>query len=376
MVTRYVLTFTRVSCHARLSSIRTGTLSDYQYPIYVQIILSDKSDCLDMGVSYHDNKTLSVGAGAFIPPELFSDILLFVSYDDRRHEVQERFRREEKPLNDFDADEMNKQIDEAGPTYALKTCSLVCLHWANQCRRYMFYERTLTICSFEDAQTFRHYSTLGSARLTPIYHLVQFVAVWQNYRDARSLIDVVFLPGIRHKLQQLHLDGAAQHRDGPLKSASSMLHRHLPNFSTISPSISAYSSLSMVDFFFPSFSYVAKFLRHFRDTEYFYFESLRWNTRSVAQLMEFAKPAGRHREDISIRAKCCTDNLALCLQTAVMFPDHTLRMVHEWDRHWITNAMECLRECCRYEPAYGEFLTRYSLDCCKSLSPFHLVNRY
>lgn len=81
---------------------------------------------------------------ADLPPELFPIILEYIGTDNRG-ELQ------------WDKDR----------TRELKTCSLVCLDWANRCRVHL-YRQCIVIKSLTDLVTLEAYAVTGSARLVPL----------------------------------------------------------------------------------------------------------------------------------------------------------------------------------------------------------------
>ncbi|KAI0347643.1 hypothetical protein BDW22DRAFT_1349676 [Trametopsis cervina] len=131
--------------------------------------------------------------GADIPQEIFPEILRWISIDDRKWEVERRFDKNwTVPMLDI-------TLIVSAPPFTLINCSLVSVYWANQCRRYMFRDKMVTIFSYQDACAFRYYATLPNSRLTPICDLVQQISVRQSGLADRSFLHLLHLRSTQGK---------------------------------------------------------------------------------------------------------------------------------------------------------------------------------
>ncbi|KAI0089689.1 hypothetical protein BDY19DRAFT_943826 [Irpex rosettiformis] len=102
-----------------------------------------------------------------IPPELFNEILFHVGYQ-YRHKLW----HDTITLGKTGIRRMYKGI---------VTCSFVCRHWANQCRRHLFSGARLLISSSDEAETFIKYAA-GCPTLVPVHTLIEGIEVVQRYR--------------------------------------------------------------------------------------------------------------------------------------------------------------------------------------------------
>jgi hypothetical protein len=280
------------------------------------------------------------GAGTILPPELFPRVLQYVSGDDRRIEAHERFLKSRPRKFDPKKEHIryDQEIAMAGPLYTLKSCSLVCGYWANQCRKYMFHKATATFRSLQDVEVFRLYTTQGSERLIPICKLISALEVHQSYSSSRSYADLVYTPATKKKLMLLKIQGPVPANFPPAKLDSP--HWGLMNSGIIPPQATSYKRLSIHDVTYPSFSHLLRYLKHFGDTEEFDFFKLDWGGKASESIAQFEKPRSRARDRIMITVRGCTDNFAICEQTAMMYSDSALRIIPDRDQRW---AMQITR---------------------------------
>ena len=106
-------------------------------------------------------------ASTRIPPELFNEILYHVSAEYRG----QRFIT----LSKYSNHELKSMFDP------IATCSLVCLYWANQCRKFAFSNAIIKLSSFEEAESFARYATQGCSSLFPVHKLIRSLWVEQRY---------------------------------------------------------------------------------------------------------------------------------------------------------------------------------------------------
>ncbi|KAI0347591.1 hypothetical protein BDW22DRAFT_3452 [Trametopsis cervina] len=220
--------------------------------------------------------------GAHIPPEIFPDILYFVSRDDQTRRIDRKVTSER--WVEFLS---TSALILAHPTYTLKSCSLVSMYWANQCRRYMFLEKSIWLRNYRDAVAFRHYSTLPNSRLTPICEFIKGVHVSQVRPDSRSLAHIICLPSTQHKLLEFNLQG-------PISSKSptpvfNPLHYSLPHRIAMPPSITSYREVRLVLLAFSTFHNVVSYIKNFRDAESLHFSSLTWNEAPSTSPVEIVR---------------------------------------------------------------------------------------
>ncbi|KAI0094180.1 hypothetical protein BDY19DRAFT_7744 [Irpex rosettiformis] len=293
-----------------------------------------------------DEKSLEEpGLGAVLPPELFPNILKWVSRDDDRNETLRRLQRQ----RGLDDQQFIRQYVMAGPAYTLRSCSLVCLYWANQCREYMFRGATLSVWTLERAQSFRKYSVEGSPRLARVCTLIRGIEVIMIcHKTPRSYLDLVFLPQTRDKLVQLKISGPFPKGLPPVKSDTP--HWSLTNLAILPPSVTAYREIVVKDFHFPSFRHVVSFLKHFDASTTHELANITWDGKTPNDLSQFFKPPTRHRQTIQVNVDQCTDNVTLCLQVAAMFSDCPLRRLASQDYVLATQVINIVCDIYRKVP--------------------------
>ncbi|KAI0347578.1 hypothetical protein BDW22DRAFT_1349578 [Trametopsis cervina] len=268
--------------------------------------------------------------GAHIPPEIFPDILFFVSTDNQIKSIRQKVVQE-----NWEYFLVRIALTIAQPAYTLKSCSLVSVYWANQCRRYIFLDHFIRLRNYRDAVAFRHYSTLPKSRLTPICDLVKVVKIYQVRPDSRSLLHIICLPSTQRKLQDFHIQGPISSRT-PTPTLSTP-HYSLPHRMAMPPSVTPYRAVFLTSLNFSSFHNVVSYIRNFRDAERLQFSSLTWNDAPSASPVEIVRsPFRRHaRRRIYVEVYNCTNNYLLCYQTMVLFPDSLLRTIPDQDQRVI-----------------------------------------
>lgn len=272
-------------------------------------------------------------AGALVPPELFSQILHFVSQRDEA--LYERIRRP----RDFSHDEVQYALSNAFPQQTLKNCALVCRYWANQSRAYMFTDARITIRSLEDAELFRKYAIDGSRHLNRVCELCGSLQIEQEYsRSRRSFLDLVYLPQTRSKLKALKLVGPRLEDMGNPPFVLDTPYWGLPNVSAVSPSLlTSYEQVTMNRMEFPSIFHVFKYVKHFRvGAVTIEFDSLTWDGKEDDPLRPRATVSSSKRSSkaTSCRASNCSDNFLICWQMVMVRADFALWTVPEPDQQW------------------------------------------
>ncbi|KAI0085014.1 hypothetical protein BDY19DRAFT_967599 [Irpex rosettiformis] len=287
------------------------------------------------------------GRGAVIPPELFPRILYYVTQDDPRDEIGARYRaRPRSKLGDDPSVYSNhvREIREASPVFTLKSCSLVSLYWANQCRKYMFMDKKLNILDFGAAQAFRYYAIQGSERLVPIYKLIGLISVTQNYgkdTSTKSFLDLVYIPKIAQKLRFLDIHGPVPPNFPPCKMDTP--HWSLSNLTCISPAATGYFAVSLVSIEFPSFNHVIKYLKHFRASVGIHISSITWNDKAAISLPR-PLPTKENRSRINAEARTCTDSFHVALHAATVYADSPIHAVIDRDQQWALLVLATLRD--------------------------------
>ncbi|KAI0347639.1 hypothetical protein BDW22DRAFT_7345 [Trametopsis cervina] len=275
--------------------------------------------------------------GADIPPEIFPNILRFISVDDRTEQVQEMLQ--DSGWHSFLID---TAVVVSAPAYTLKNCSLVSAYWANQCRRYMFLGRRMHITSYEQAMAFRHYATIPSSRLVPICSLIKHVDAVQRYPDSSAFFHLLYLPSTRDKLRSLRVEGYAD--DQVSRLPRSTFQWSLPQKTAMLPVFTTFRNIYIVRLRFPSFQAVVDILRCCKEAKHFNLISLTWDKASASATWNTMRSAFRKKnyDTISIAAMSCTDNLHVSLQLAMSYPDSPLRVIPFRDRQLALGVMRAL----------------------------------
>ncbi|KAI0748979.1 hypothetical protein BC629DRAFT_968407 [Irpex lacteus] len=265
---------------------------------------------------------------ARIPPELFDHIIFYVNVDrySQTHYKDLQRKSGTPSPNDILAD--------------LKQCSLVCLFWANRCRRYMFSDRTLEIKSYEDAKIFRGYVVGGCQRLTPVHQLIRRIIVEQDYESRRSSLHLLYLPAIQDKLEVLSINGPVPDGFNPAKLDTP--HWGIPPCIVI-PSSFLLNSIFLKNVHLPSFHHVTKYIRHFSCATYIYFEGIKWDGQTPTYSLPQASntiTCQRRPGSLEIHVEgVCTDSLHLALTALMMNPNCPLHRLSDEERVWMIRFM-------------------------------------
>ncbi|KAI0782473.1 hypothetical protein BC629DRAFT_1519796 [Irpex lacteus] len=276
-----------------------------------------------------------------LPPELFDGVLFYL--DETRSalaglQVQPPYLRTLRRCQQGDR-------KEDGLLEGLRAGSLVCRYWANSCRRSKFSRSLLCIESSDDADIFLKYAREGCSSLDPLYRIIGGLTVRQGYNTANSFVHRL------HCITQLN----REHKGFGIRLHELMLYGPIPegfpchNIATphwsvplavITPSsLLAYETIGVSNIHFPSFEYVMKYVTHLiRATEEVNAEKLTWDESTVTpvSIPRLAKKNPLIRPGFfEITARGCTDNLRLCLYTALARPDCPL--------HWLPDVGRILR---------------------------------
>ncbi|KAI0812469.1 hypothetical protein BC629DRAFT_940007 [Irpex lacteus] len=283
--------------------------------------------------------------GEQIPSELFAIILFYVgesctSYNSRGTQESKYLRRQSA-----------EWAGNNSRATTLQACSLVCHYWAVQCRRPLFFGATLIISTSEDMETFKQYVTQGchSLRLQPIHRLIGGIFIVQAYNDTQSFCHRLhaLIPLIGKNLfKELFLVGPIP--DYLPRFQLGTPHWSIPSTIVTPLSLLPFHSTNVMNIRLPSFRHVSRYVRHLSSAAYIRLEKLTWD-RGAALEHVIPRSYGirRHgRDHLSISARNCTDNMQICLHTALMRPDCPLHALQEDEYHrvvWLISQLWQLR---------------------------------
>ncbi|KAI0083241.1 hypothetical protein BDY19DRAFT_711092 [Irpex rosettiformis] len=280
-----------------------------------------------------------VSASRQIPPELFDNILFYVCLDNRWAGAGDT-------LDSLNADDrsLSKNVLSRNAT----TCSLVCLHWANRCRQWLFRNKRLKICSFEEAQTLIRYATQGCASLVPVHKLIESIWVEQRYDRRQSFCDRLYMLKVKLgvRLSELNLIGPVPHGFPPCKLDTP--HWSLPPSVATPPSLLPYGVIRVINAHLPSMKHVSKYVRHFVRSLNIHLEGMTWDTDGQEPQLHLYR-RGSHKvegESFQVSASKCTDNFYLCLLVATVHPhwQSLMSMLPDDETQWIAVTMRWSRE--------------------------------
>ncbi|KAI0763889.1 hypothetical protein BC629DRAFT_1443095 [Irpex lacteus] len=270
-----------------------------------------------------------------IPPELFEDILFYVNVN----RVSQR--RDQRPEGEDLT--RNRGLQNSVDILAdLKSCSLVCLFWANICRQYMFSGKTVEITCYEDAEVFVRHVVRGCPRITPVHRLIRTIDVKQFYssrwappghesKKKTSFLHLLYLPVIRDKLQWLFIYGPVPDDFNPARLDTP--HWSIPP-SMVVPNTFLRDAISIKSVHLPSFYHVTKYIRHFSCLYYISFKDLTWDGQTSPLLPQASSMATRRRRpaSLSITAAGCTDAVHLALTALMLNPNCPLHRLGDEER--------------------------------------------
>ena len=276
-------------------------------------------------------------ASARIPPELFEKILDHVGSGfrtrlagDSRIELEDRETTSSSP------------IDNEG----IGACSLVCRHWANVCRRYMFQGAELKIDSPSKMDVFVKYATRGCRSLVKVHTLIGRLLVYQTYSNSLSFSHR--LGALRSTIGKeielrLYISGPI-----PRKFPSQLLdtpHWGLSPTAVTPPSISPYSAISIETIHLPSFAHVVKYIEHFEEARTFSFRGLTWDVDGEPQHQVRIhrlrrRPRKRNVQGrLDVHAMECTNSVGLCLQVLASHPCSLFHRIHDDEREALISLL-------------------------------------
>ncbi|KAI0082934.1 hypothetical protein BDY19DRAFT_999056 [Irpex rosettiformis] len=303
------------------SSVSVGkTLSDAQNTSNATTL--GQQSCGDNPIPHigprHD---IRIPASTRIPPELFDNILFYLclGYDPQSN-------------------------GEESSRIHITASSLVCRYWANLCRRALFRNKELKICSFEEAQTLIKYARQGCPLLVPVHRLIKSISVEQSYDEGKSFCDHIYT--LKTGLGILKLTGPVPHGFPPCKLDTP--HWTLPPSVATPPSLLSYEEIRVENVRLPSFKHVSKYVGHFVRSPDIYFRNLTWDADGQEPPLRFRTGGSRKVKDndFFVHAEGCTDNFSLCSLVATLHPRwrslmHTLP---DDESQWITMTIRQTRD--------------------------------
>ncbi|KAI0094178.1 hypothetical protein BDY19DRAFT_988049 [Irpex rosettiformis] len=276
---------------------------------------------------------------ANLPPELFDDILFYVYYNTSEGWRFVGLRRKSKK---HDQDLWGDLI----------RCSLVCRHWANHCRRYIFGGGSLVISSVEDVEIFMEYATQGCPSLVPVHRLIDGLTVEQRYDAPRSFCHIL------HSICQLwpEFRDECEHRlhlKGPIPANFLRVYLGDPHWGFRSPSVRNppsllryYEYIDMSSIHLPSFSHAIRYARHFRHARGIEFSKVTWDKggRNPRPSI-YRAPVGLFGDDeLNVFVVGCTDNWQLCMQAALDNRNSMLHWLSADAQQWVVSLLMSSRD--------------------------------
>ncbi|KAI0094179.1 hypothetical protein BDY19DRAFT_911536 [Irpex rosettiformis] len=291
-----------------------------------------------------DRAEWPLATAADLPPELFGNILFYVDLH-HRHLMDSKWR------GDIHLRRRQEKQDGGGILYDLKMCSLVCRHWANHCRRYVFLDVTFVISSAEDAEIFKTYATRGCPSLVPVHQLIRRILVEQRYDAPRSFCHILhpLRPLMRHNPD---IENSELHLIGPIPDNFPKVFLNGPHWSfapsAITPPslLQSYHLVRLSDIHLPSFAHAIRYARHFKYAGSIEFAKLTWTTDGSYSLPRFSR-AHFHQDQregfLHVSTVGCTDNVRLGMQVAMAHPE-IQRWLSADARLWVVSLVSFFKE--------------------------------
>ena len=309
-----------------------------------------------------------------LPPEVLLQILYWVKRTPTtRYEVQEWI----DSAGITDQTVIYNALLQCSARYTLRKCALVCIYWANYARHAMFHGATLSVETYERAESFRHYSTNGSKNLVRVCDLIK--SIWvsvQLPKTLRSFLPLLCFAETRTKLDRVSIIGPFPDGYPPCKQDSP--HWGLSNCAVPSPSGTPWRRVGVKAIRFPSYRHFFRFLSYFNATREFNLVELSWEGKPPDQLVFLKRSAAQYRDRFEIHAQSCRDNVVTGLQVALMYPDCPLRSVTTRDQDWAVGLMKLVGEFYQEIPpaAKEEEAVVNAFFSCKSSSFIFIVACY
>lgn len=302
---------------------------------------------------------------ASLPVELFESFLPYVcSYP----KIRGRGRTLRRPTSD--AHPGDSLLD-------VKTCSLVCRHWAKLCRQYIFSQARLVLSSVEDAELFLwQLQYPGSPLLLPMHKYIQSFCVEQTYDVSYSFCYTLALPTSSKQIQAetLLLTGPIPshfhgRRDTPFWSFP-------PSFPTPRSYLS-FRWIGVKDIHFPSFGHAFKYARCLLNARHLQFDRLTWDERDTRPDPPLVFPGSSNCKQLlmdlnttSVEAAACTDNFRLCIRVVAAHPGFILHALDTKLRQRALSLVISYLGFCTVGPS-----TECHIFCCKSDQVPHANSR-
>lgn len=237
-----------------------------------------------------------------LPPELIPYIISYIGTNNRG--------------DDTYYDDDNRLI--------LCRSSLVCLFWAEHCRKVL--HNTVKITSRKSAKRFMDAVVSKRnrvGRLTPLLKLIAHIDVdCELSRD--SWIHFLGMPHVAIKLRHLNISGRHLKEDFPRQLLQSP-HCGIPPSIPMTPSLTPYCGVSLEDIQFQPFRHALKFLQHFRVAQSIRVIAVDWpkpthfDTVVILPLrMKRKRPLRR------VQALGCTHDAHICVRVASLDPNFAI----------------------------------------------------
>lgn len=227
--------------------------------------------------------------GADIPPELFTRILAYVGTDEKG-KGQPWDRAKGDGLQD------------------LKSCSLVCVYWATQCRYILLFWRCIYVHSLEEMKSLDLSAKHGSKRFAMLGELIYGWRLEQTW-TSQSWCHTRYNSSFRLKKHDVYhsRDGRHLTLQGPVPPSLPVSALHSPYWSLprSMPACSAvFDSLELKDIHFPSLFSLSKLLRQFKFLRWLSLEKITWDHDWL--LAPVLRPGSN---SLTVSARACTDNV-------------------------------------------------------------------
>lgn len=194
----------------------------------------------------------------------------------------------------------------------VRNCSLVCLYWAQQCRRALFHKKRMRLTSMEQVVGLRNMIlSTSSNRLIPAVEVIATMDVWHNSgRDDRSWLHIIeslfpLLPPT--KLSAFIVQGPSSL---PLVNLRSP-YRGTPKCSPYI--VKPYRRLELSGLRFASLLDIPQFISHFTQVDRLWLGNLSWDTYTTHNALARPRTLARMKNRIPRRIviKGCHDNASL-----------------------------------------------------------------
>ena len=238
-----------------------------------------------------------VATAAVLPPELFPHILAYVGKN-RYGGIDQEERRH------------------------LKTCSLVCLYWANLCREHLFRDLYfLTLQSAAELATLQYYARNGSPRLIPLISLGWHLRVKQTWAES-SWCHHIFDFNRRFGREYTQQRTDELELVGPVPPHMPPAAYHSPHWSLprqMSTALLPFTNIWLRDIHFPRLLDLSTLLKHLHCSHQVLLERTTWDQVDITEMPSPRRPGPSIRAEIyAIDAFACSNNFAACIVGAML----------------------------------------------------------